>query len=115
MTSAQCVCKNSAGCTHTPGIRYLVDRCRKKFAVKNCCAECYNTIYNSLPTMLFANVSELRDHGIRGYRIHFSTETVAEAAEVLQLYERVLSGDAQALSEAKKPLYTNGHYKRGVE
>jgi putative protease len=115
MTSAQCVCKNSARCTHTPGIRYLVDRCRKKFAVKNCCAECYNTIYNSLPTMLFANVSELRDHGIRGYRIHFSTETVAEAAEVLQLYERVLSGDAQALSEAKKPLYTNGHYKRGVE
>jgi putative protease len=115
MTTAQCVCKNSAGCTHTPGIRYLVDRCRKRFAVKNCCAECYNTIYNSLPTMLFANLSELRDHGIRGYRIHFSTESVAEAAEVLRLYERVLSGDAQALSEAKKPLYTNGHYKRGVE
>jgi putative protease len=115
MTTAQCVCKNSAGCTHTPGVRYLVDRCRKKFAVKNCCAECYNTIYNSLPTMLFANLSELRDHGIRGYRIHFSTESETEAAEVLRLYERVLSGDAQALSETKKTLYTNGHYKRGVE
>jgi putative protease len=115
MTTAQCVCKNSAGCTHTPGIRYLVDRCRKRFAVKNCCAECYNTIYNSLPTMLFANVSELRDHGIRGYRIHFSTESVAEAAEVLSLYERVLSGDAEALSKTKQSLYTNGHYKRGVE
>jgi putative protease len=38
MTTAQCVCKNSAGCTHTPGIRYLVDRCRKKFAVKKTAA-----------------------------------------------------------------------------
>jgi putative protease len=115
MTSAQCVCKNTEKCTHTPGVRFLVDRYKKRFAVKNCCSECYNVIYNSLPTMLFAQLNELRANGITGYRLHFSTESEKEVKKVLRLYESFLSGETQSLSDGEKMLYTNGHYKRGVE
>jgi putative protease len=115
MTTAQCVCKNTEGCAHTPGVRYLVDRYRKRFAVQNCCAECYNIIYNSVPTMLFSYLGELKRYGITGYRLHFSVEAAEEAKRILQLYDAFLTGRKTALSESEKSLYTNGHYKRGVE
>jgi putative protease len=115
MTTAQCVCKNADKCTHTPGVRFLTDRYKKRFAVKNCCSECYNVIYNSLPTMLFAQLKELRAHGIAGYRLHFSIESAGETKKILRLYESFLSGEIQTLPEKEKALYTNGHYKRGVE
>jgi putative protease len=115
MTTAQCVCKNADKCTHTPGVRFLTDRYKKRFAVKNCCSECYNVIYNSLPTMLFAQLKELRAHGIAGYRLHFSIESAGETKKMLRLYESFLSGEIQTLPEKEKTLYTNGHYKRGVE
>jgi putative protease len=115
MTTAQCVCKNADKCTHTPGVRFLTDRYKKRFAVKNCCSECYNVIYNSLPTLLFAQLKELRAHGIAGYRLHFSIESAGETKKVLRLYESFLSGEILALPEKEKAHYTNGHYKRGVE
>jgi putative protease len=115
MTTAQCVCKNADKCTHTPGVRFLIDRYKKRFAVKNCCSECYNVIYNSLPTMLFSQMKELRTHGIAGYRLHFSIESAGETKKILRLYESFLSGEIQTLPEKEKALYTNGHYKRGVE
>jgi hypothetical protein len=34
---------------------------------------------------------------------------------MLRLYESFLSGEIQTLPEKEKALYTNGHYKRGVE
>jgi putative protease len=115
MTTAQCICKNVDGCTHTPGVRYLVDRYKKRFAVKNCCAECYNVIYNSLPTMLFAEIRELGQYQVSGYRLHFSVESPAETGRVLRLYEAVLSGADDALPKQEGARFTNGHYKRGVE
>jgi putative protease len=65
--------------------------------------------------MLFAQLNELRANGITGYRLHFSTESEKEVKKVLRLYESFLSGETQSLSDGEKMLYTNGHYKRGVE
>ena len=52
MTTANCVHKNTKGCDKKQKLIYLKDRYNKSFAVCNNCKECYNTIYNSLPTML---------------------------------------------------------------
>lgn len=51
MTTANCVHKNTKGCDKKQKLIYLKDRYNKSFAVCNNCKECYNTIYNSLPTM----------------------------------------------------------------
>lgn len=100
MTTANCVHKNTKGCDKKPQLIYLKDRYNKSFAVCNNCRECYNTIYNSLPTMLTKNISKLKEAGIRSFRYSFTIETPKQI---------------KAVMEDKAAEYTNGHYKRGVE
>lgn len=100
MTTANCVHKNTKGCDKKPQLIYLKDRYNKSFAVCNNCRECYNTIYNSLPTMLTKNIGKLKDAGIRSFRYSFTIETPKQI---------------KAVMEDKAAEYTNGHYKRGVE
>ncbi len=115
MVSAQCVRKNSASCRKESGFLWLKDRMKKEFPVRNCCGECYNIIYNSLPTQLFSFLEEFQAAGIRDFRLHFTVEQEEEIAAVCGLFEEFCSGRGNALSQAKKRESTNGHYKRGVE
>lgn len=100
MTTANCVHKNTKGCDKKQKLIYLKDRYNKSFAVCNNCKECYNTIYNSLPTMLTKNISKLKAAGIRSFRYSFTIETPKQI---------------KAVMDDKVAEYTNGHYKRGVE
>lgn len=100
MTTANCVNKNTKGCDKKQKLIYLKDRYNKSFAVCNNCKECYNTIYNSLPTMLIKNISKLKEAGIRSFRYSFTIETPKQI---------------KAVMDDKIAEYTNGHYKRGVE
>ena len=100
MTTANCVHKNTKGCDKKQKLIYLKDRYNKSFAVCNNCKECYNTIYNSLPTMLTKNISKLKEAGIRSFRYSFTIETPKQIKTVM---------------DDKVAEYTNGHYKRGVE
>lgn len=100
MTTANCVNKNTKGCDKKQKLIYLKDRYNKSFAVCNNCKECYNTIYNSLPTMLIKNISKLKKAGIRSFRYSFTIETPKQI---------------KAVMDDKIAEYTNGHYKRGVE
>ena len=100
MTTANCVHKNTKGCDKKQKLIYLKDRYNKSFAVCNNCKEYYNTIYNSLPTMLTKNIGKLKEAGIRSFRYSFTIETPKQI---------------KAVMDDKVAEYTNGHYKRGVE
>lgn len=100
MTTANCVHKNTKGCDKKQKLIYLKDRYNKSFAVCNNCKECYNIIYNSLPTMLTKNIGKLKEAGIRSFRYSFTIETPKQI---------------KAVMDDKVAEYTNGHYKRGVE
>lgn len=100
MTTANCVHKNTKGCDKKQKLIYLKDRYNKSFAVCNNCKECYNTIYNSLLTMLTKNIGKLKEAGIRSFRYSFTIETPKQI---------------KAVMDDKIAEYTNGHYKRGVE
>ena len=115
MTSAQCVHKNTAGCDKCPQVVYLEDRYHVRFPVKNCCGECYNVIYNSLPVMLFGQLSEIERMNPAGYRLDFTVESAEETAQVMKLYEEFCFAGRSKLPQEWKDSYTNGHYKRGVE
>ena len=103
MTTANCVHKNTKGCDKKQKLIYLKDRYNKSFAVCNNCKECYNTIYNSLPTMLTKNIGKLKEAGIRSFRYSFTIETPKQI-------KAVMDDKVDKVAE-----YTNGHYKRGVE
>ena len=100
MTTANCVHKNTKGCDKKQKLIYLKDRYNKSFAVCNNCKECYNTIYNSLPTMLTKNIGKLKEACIRSFRYSFTIESPKQI---------------KAVMDDKVAEYTNGHYKRGVE
>lgn len=107
MTSAQCVHRNSSKCDKCKQITYLKDRYNKLFPVKNMCNECYNVIYNTLPTMLFNDIARLKESKIHNLRLMFTVEDAAETREILSYFENP--------SLKRRGEFTNGHYKRGVE
>lgn len=113
MVSAQCVHRNSLSCDKQQTITYLRDRYKKKFPVRNYCSECYNVIYNSLPTMLFLQQNELRQSGIQEFRLHFTIESAKDIREILSAYLEDTSQDGRQAKLSGQ--YTKGHYKRGVE
>lgn len=107
MTSAQCVHRNSSKCDKCKQITYLKDRYNKLFPVKNMCNECYNVIYNTLPTVLFNDIARLKESKIHNLRLMFTVEDAAETREILSYFENP--------SLKRRGEFTNGHYKRGVE
>ncbi len=106
MTTAGCVHKNTSNCDKKSQITYLKDRYNVLFPVKNYCKDCYNIIYNSVPVCLFSEVNRLRENGVLNFRYDFTIETGAEVENILKL---------RFEGNGKEILYTNGHYKRGVE
>lgn len=115
MTSAQCVHANMGKCDKEPTVIYLKDRYGKYFPVKNNCMECYNTIYNTMPLMLFSFREDFLRMGLKNYRISFTLENEEQIRAVMKLYEDVFRDGKTVLTEAYSGEYTNGHYKRGVE
>lgn len=115
MTSAQCVHANTAACDKHKTVTYLKDRYGKYFPVKNNCSECYNTIYNTTPMVLFGSHDDLNEAGIATYRLAFTVEDEAQVREMLHICEETFLSGRKNFREQLNGEYTNGHYKRGVE
>lgn len=115
MTSAQCVHANTGKCDTTSVVTYLKDRYGKIFPVKNNCMECYNTIYNTTPLMLFGYGKELQKADFSNFRLNFTVESEEEVRQILAIYETVFYEGRKNLADVYQGEYTNGHYKRGVE
>ena len=115
MTSAQCVHANTGSCDKTQTVLFLKDRYGKYFPVKNNCGECYNTLYNSTPLILFGALSDAEKMGFYNTRLSFTVESKDEVEDVLRLYEDVVRGGKPLSACRENGSYTNGHYKRGVE
>lgn len=115
MVSAQCVRNNCSACRKETGFLWLKDRLRKEFAVRNCCNACYNVLYNSLPTLLFLYINECKEAGITDFRLHFTIEEKEQVQNICKLFEDFWTGRKKTLPEDGRQIFTNGHYKRGVE
>ncbi len=115
MVTAQCITNTMNGCQHreqkTVSLR---DRYQKKLHVKNCCSECYNIIYNSVPLSLHNEMKKIRTMGFEGLRLNFTTESPETAVTIAEWYVSAVSGTAK---EAGLPFteFTKGHFARGVE
>jgi putative protease len=116
MHSAQCVVLNTKGCSKKNELHVLIDRYRKQFPVWCDCADCTNTIYNSVPLALFKWKKEIERISPDFVRINFVDEDEKQAGEVLALYENAfLYGNETELPFELPFEFTYGHFKRGVE
>lgn len=101
MVTAQCLRKNTAGCSRVPSFMSLTDRKKISFPVRNECAVCTNIIYNSVPLDLISAGGGYGGGGPSSVRYSFTTETEDETRQILrgQLPEAI----------------TRGHIRKGVE
>lgn len=112
MQSAQCVHKNTEGCTHKSEILYITDRKKTSFPVLNRCYVCCNTIFNSVPLQLLGSIKEIRQLAPSWVRLSFTIESEKETGQILEQYANVLQGTGNDHAQADG---TRGHFKRGVE
>ncbi len=112
MFTAQCLRKNTSGCTGIPSVLFLKDRKKMIFPVRMRCQECCNVIYNSVPQNLLSCREEIRRLAPSYLRLSFTTETAGETKIILSEYSEFLSGDWDAPGTAQG---TRGHFRRGVE
>ena len=111
MVTAQCLEKNTAGCTRRDAVHFLTDRMGIRFRETAECIFCYNIIYNSLPLALFDDVREITSCGFRLLRLQFSSESKDEIRRLLMKARDALDG-ADIREETD---FTRGHFRHGVE
>ncbi len=111
MTSAQCVKKNMDACKHENSSLTLRDRKGISFSVRCDCRNCYNIIYNSLPTYLLSEITALDRIEAKGYHFDFTRESGRETGKILKefitYYNKKENGKASFEC-------TKGHFRRGV-
>lgn len=112
MFTAQCLRKNTSGCTGIPSVLALRDRKHMEFPVRTRCTECCNVIYNSVPLDLFPCKKEIRRLQPSRLRIAFTVEEADEVKEILNTYREFLSDGSES---GKSGSGTRGHFRRGVE
>lgn len=112
MISAQCVMKTQQKCVKDNGVSYIKDRYGNSFPCVRDCNECFNTILNSVPTMITKTddiTDRLRPYS---YRLHFTIEDNSEIDRILSVYDDIFSNRT---FEDPGISHTLGHLKRGVE
>lgn len=117
MKMANCLLKNTGKCEEgllreasRHNLSYT-DRKGASVPVVRDCMNCINILYNSVPTVLFSDLDEIRQAGYSAYRLDFTTETAEEIRDILSAFEKALNGEKTDLPGA----HTRGHYRRGVE
>lgn len=115
MVSAQCVVKNTSGCSKVSGLTMQKDRYGKTFPVCNDCKNCCNILYNSSPLSLLHQEPSVTKLKAEGYRLSFTIETAEEIETVLSYYRQGFLEHQPIDKDCYLPEYTNGHLKRGVE
>ncbi|MDY3250311.1 MAG: U32 family peptidase [Candidatus Choladocola sp.] len=113
MQSAQCVIKNTKGCTKKPETIRIRDRKNAEFPVLNRCPVCCNTIYNSVPLELAGCRAEIGKLALRYVRLSFTVETKEETSRILEKYEKSLFDCDDTYEPVQEG--TRGHFRRGVE
>ena len=124
MVSAQCIRKNSSGCTGEDGIMEIKDRYGNLFPVKNYCVPCYNVIYNTVPQWLGGQMKRIRELGPSVLRAQFTTEPPEKVGEILRMLAECQDRGRKngSETEGQEPAhgieapekYTQGHFKRGI-
>ena len=119
MNTAQCLRKNTSGCSSVPGLMELCDRRGAHFPVRNRCQICTNVIYNSVPLDLLSNAEEIRELQVSSCRLSFTVENGRDTKEIALRAARLFGREEEGIPSAEAAdagcAGTRGHFKRGVE
>lgn len=120
MISAGCIKKTLDKCSGNQGKvsvsqTAIVDRMGNELKVTTNCRNCYNVIWNALPTSLHKKMENIAGRfSFDNYRVDLTVEDRVASLKVLNGYSDFLSSGAidKEFDDLK---FTTGHFKRGVE
>ena len=113
MVSSQCIKRTTGGCTKKRETLLMKDRTGALLPVKNHCAFCYNTIYNTSPVSLLGSEAVIRKLGITTLRLNFTTENEEEVSRIVRAFGDSFLRELPVAQPFKD--FTRGHFKRGVQ
>ena len=120
MISAGCVKKTLDKCSGKQGKisvsqTAIVDRMGNELKITTNCRNCYNVIWNALPTSLHKKMENIAGRfSFDNYRVDLTVEDSAASLKVLNGYSDFLRNGAIG-KEFDDLKFTTGHFKRGVE
>ena len=120
MVSANCISGNyCGGCAHkTPQMMNLTDDMGNVFYVRNYCGECYNIMYNGVPTSILDRLDLIHDSFTDAY-IEFTVEDGEKTNKIMDYIEKNIIGldGIEQDNDVHAPIkeYTRGHYFKGIE
>ena len=120
MVSANCISGNyCGGCAHkTPQMMNLTDDMGNVFYVRNYCGECYNIMYNGVPTSILDRLDLIHDSFADAY-IEFTVEDGEKTNKIMDYIEKNIIGldGIEQDNDVHAPIkeYTRGHYFKGIE
>ncbi len=113
MVTAQCIHQGMDRCDKTPVELNIKDRMGKEFPVRNHCAFCYNSIYNTAPLSLLGLSDTVSSLSPASLRLQFTTEGPRETETIVKAFsDEFLRGKK---AEINLQEFTRGHFKRGIE
>ena len=113
MVSANCIVRTAYGCEKRARKLMLRDRMGNLMPVMNECRYCMNTILNSRPVSLLSEREAVMKLAPAHVRIDLTVENAEETGKILDAF---ISGFLKnTKTEEPEPLYTKGHFRRGVE
>ena len=113
MVSAQCINKTVGHCDGKKSVLYLKDRKNKKFAIKNNCTYCYNTIYNTSAIYIIDKTTEVLSLAPQKVRIILTYEDKSIARSVIE--DAIKAYVKRDHVENSLKDFTRGHFLRGVD
>lgn len=120
MVSANCISGNyCGGCAQKSSqMMNLTDDMGNVFYVRNYCGECYNIMYNGVPTSILDRLDLIHDSFTDAY-IELTVEDGEKTNKIMDYIEKNIIGldDMEHDNDIHAPIkeYTRGHYFKGIE
>ena len=120
MVSANCISGNyCGGCAQKNSqMMNLTDDMGNVFYVRNYCGECYNIMYNGVPTSILDRLDLIHDSFTDAY-IELTVEDGEKTNKIMDYIEKNIIGldDMEHDNDVHAPIkeYTRGHYFKGIE
>lgn len=120
MVSANCISGNyCGGCAQKSSqMMNLTDDMGNVFYVRNYCGECYNIMYNGVPTSILDRLDLIHDSFTDAY-IELTVEDGEKTNKIMDYIEKniIELGDMEQDNDVHAPIkeYTRGHYFKGIE
>ncbi len=114
MVSAQCMVKNTKGCTACNEVIRLKDRKNIEYDMRSVCRYCYNLLYNNITYSLHGMFDDVKKLDPQALRFCFTNEDPDTIEGIIDHFAGEYI-EGKRISFPGADSFTRGHLKRGIE